>query len=82
MAYFPNGSAGECFDEQCTKCRYGQGCCPIWYVQSTYNYPACNNEVASAILGHLVKDDGTCAMFEQDRDHFWVNDPNQGNLPL
>lgn len=80
MAYFSNGSSGECFDEQCGKCRYGQGCCPIWFVQSHYNYDACNVPVARAILDYLVKDDGTCAMFEQDKEHFWVNDPRQGAL--
>lgn len=70
MAYFPNGSAGSCFEEQCARCRYGDGPCPILWVQITYNYDACNNEVASKILGDLVKNDGTCAMFEHDKAWF------------
>ena len=70
MAYFPNGSAGYCFDEQCSRCRYGEGPCPIYLVQSIYNYDACNNEVASKILSELVKSDGTCAMFELDKAWF------------
>lgn len=64
MAYFPNGTSGECFGEQCARCRFGDDPCPIAWVQLAYNYKACNNEVASKILADLVKDDGTCAMFE------------------
>jgi len=70
MAYFPNGCAGEVFDAQCSRCRYGERACPIAYVQITYNYDACNNETARAILDNLVKDDGTCAMFAFDPDNF------------
>ena len=70
MAYFPNGSSGDCFAEQCYQCRYGDRPCPIYYVQSTYNYDACNNEVATKILDHLVSDDGTCSMFKMDPDTF------------
>lgn len=70
MAYFPNGTSGMCFYEQCSRCRYGEGPCPIWRVQNDYNYKACNNEVASAILNDLVKDDGTCTMFEHDPKTF------------
>lgn len=64
MAYFSNGSEGMCFDEQCAKCRYAEHRCPIAFVQMMYNYDAVNNKVATEILGHLVKDDGTCTMFE------------------
>lgn len=70
MAYFPNGSSGEVFDEQCGRCRYGEQFCPIWAVQNIYNYDACNNEVATKILNDLVKNDGTCAMFKIDEAHF------------
>ena len=70
MAYFPNGTSGEVFDEQCSRCRYGEQSCPIWYIQVTYNYDACNNEVATKILDELVKDDGTCAMFKLDPEWF------------
>lgn len=73
MAYFPNGSSGEVFEEQCSKCRYGERACPIWYVQSTYNYDACNNKVARAILDELVKNDGTCAMFMLDPNTFEID---------
>lgn len=70
MAYFPNGSAGEVFAEQCSKCRYGEGYCPIHFVQYNYNYDACNNKVASAILNALVSNCGTCSMFALDPKHF------------
>jgi hypothetical protein len=79
MAYFSNGTSGECFHEQCAKCRYGEGYCPIWYVQNEYNYKACNIEMARAILDHLVKDDGTCAMFMLDPQWF---ERRQEDLPL
>lgn len=77
MAYFPNGTSGEVFVEQCGRCRYGDGPCPIWQVQHDYNYDACNNKVATAILGALVKNDGACAMFKLDPDWFG-SDPAWG----
>lgn len=80
MAYFSNGSSGECFEEQCAKCRFGQMSCPIYNVQLTFNYKACNNEVASAILDALVTDDGTCMMFELDPECFRSDERNQGVL--
>jgi hypothetical protein len=70
MAYFSNGSSGMVFDEQCGRCRYGDQPCPIYLVQVEFNYEACNNEVASKILGALVKNDGTCAMFKLDPQWF------------
>lgn len=70
MAYFPNGSAGEVFDNQCLKCKYGEKGCPIWLVQVNYNYDACNNEVATKILNDLIKDDGTCEMYKEFEKDF------------
>lgn len=70
MAYFPNGSAGDCFRDQCAHCRYGGGPCPIWIVQERYNYDACNVEVARKILDDLVNNDGTCAMYHMDPERF------------
>ena len=64
MAYFPNGTAGMVFDEQCCQCKYGEDPCPIALVQFIYNYEAVGNKTARAILDALVKDDGTCTMFE------------------
>jgi hypothetical protein len=64
MAYFANGTEGIVFDEQCSKCKYGATYCPIAWVQMEYNYDACNNKVARAILDELVKDDGTCEMYK------------------
>ncbi len=73
MAYFPNGSSGACFDNQCAKCKYGEEPCPIALVQMTYNYDACNNKVATAILKSLVKDDGRCMMFECFKNDFEID---------
>lgn len=79
MAYFPNGSCGEVFEAQCGRCRYGDQPCPIAMVQVMYNYEAVNNEVATNILDDLVKQDGTCAMFQLDPDWF---ERRQSELPL
>ncbi len=64
MAYFANGSEGECFDEQCSKCIFGEKPCPIAAVQFNFNYDAVNDETSTAILDMLVKDDGTCMMYK------------------
>ena len=77
MAYFSNGSEGMCFEDQCAKCKYGQEPCPIALVQTLYNYEACNNEVASNILNALVKNDGTCTVFELMKSDLKISD-----LPL
>jgi len=82
MAYFPNGSAGEAFDNQCGRCRFGDGPCPIYLVQNKYNYKACNIPVAKSILDDLVSDDGTCAMFAHDPECFASDHQKQAKLPL
>lgn len=79
MAYFSNGSEGMVFDDQCARCKYGDKPCPIALVQMTYNYDACNNEVARKILDTLVKNDGTCTMHETFKHDFFT-DPAQLNL--
>jgi len=73
MAYFANGSEGEVFDEQCGRCKYGQHPCPIAAVQILYNYDAVNNKTATDILSSLVKDNGTCTMYEMAKEDFFVN---------
>ena len=65
MAYFSNGTEGSVFDEQCMRCRYGEEPCPIASMQMEFNYEACNIPVARKILDWLVKDNGTCTMFEE-----------------
>lgn len=65
MAYFSNSSEGEVFDLQCSQCKYGNDACPIAAVQMAYNYEAVNNEVATKILNALVKNDGTCMMYDE-----------------
>ena len=36
MAYFSNGSEGQCFDEQCAICKYGESPCPIAAIQMEF----------------------------------------------
>ncbi len=79
MAYFSNGSEGKVFDKQCTKCKYGDKPCPIALVQNLYNYDAVNNEVASNILNELVRQDGTCTMWQLAKQDFFI-DPDQLKL--
>ena len=82
MAYFSNGSEGDCFDAQCFKCKYGEKPCPIAFAQLTWNYDACNNKTARTILDSLIKQDGTCTMFEAFKSDFKKPfvDPNQNKL--
>ena len=77
MAYFSNGNEGMAFENQCAKCKYGNEPCPIAWVQMDNNYEACNNEVARKILDSLVKDDGTCTVFELMKSDLKITD-----LPL
>ena len=78
MAYFSNGTEGSVFDTECTGCKYGaKGMdCPIAHVQFEYNYDACNNKVARAILDHLVSNDGTCRMKKTFSKDFKVDAHN------
>jgi hypothetical protein len=64
MAYFANGTEGSIFDEQCAVCKYGQEPCPIALAQITYNYDACNNEVATKVLNTIVDESGVCQMLK------------------
>ena len=76
MAYFANGSDGSYFEQQCTLCKYGEQACPIAWVQTDNNYEACNNKVAKKILDYLVKDDGTCIMYETFKKDFAIEKSN------
>ena len=79
MAYFSDGTAGMLFDDQCSKCKYYSGSCPIALVQITYNYDAVNNEIATKILDTLVKDNGDCMMWKTFKQDLEI-DPNQLEL--
>ena len=78
MAYFANGSEGMCFDVECIECKYYLEPCPIAWVQHEYNYKACNNKVAKAILDALVADNGTCFM----KQMMLGNKDVAGQMPL
>ncbi len=79
MAFFSNGSAGEIFDMQCMKCKYGEAPCPIALVQHTFNYDAHKNKTATAILDTLVQQDGSCTMWKAFEKDFF-KDTNQMKL--
>lgn len=81
MAYFSNGSEGVAFEEQCAKCKYGKQPCPIAFVQMEFNYDQHNDTsgTSSKLLNHLVKEDGTCVMWETFKADLEI-DPNQLSL--
>lgn len=69
------------FDDQCARCKFGDKPCPIALVQMVYNYDQLNDTTGTArkMLNELVKDDGTCAVYEMAKADFAV-DPNQLKL--
>lgn len=79
MAYFSNSTEGDCLDHQCGKCKYGQSSCPIFWVQLEYNYSACNNPTARAILDYLIDNNGNCAMWREFQKDLEI-DPNQMDM--
>ena len=82
MAYFANGSEGECFEDQCEECRYGERPCPVALVQQLYNYDACNNKVATNIMNDLVKNDGTCEMYKMFEKDFKLTKGEKSQIDL
>lgn len=83
MAYFSNGSEGTVFDDQCAKCKFGRKPCPIAWVQIDFNYTQLDDTTGTArkILNNLVKDDGTCTVWEMAKEDFAI-DPDQLELEL
>jgi len=83
MAYFSNGSEGTVFDDQCARCKYGTKPCPIAFVQMDANYDQHDDPsgTATKILDHLVKNDGTCTVYEMAKLDFGI-DPDQLKLEL
>jgi hypothetical protein len=83
MAYFSNGTEGMVFDDQCARCKFGKHPCPIAFVQIDANYDQHKDVSGTArkILDHLVKDDGTCTVYEMAKQDFAI-DPDQLALEL
>ncbi len=81
MAYYSNGSEGMAFDDQCARCKYGKSPCPIALVQIAYNYDQLKDTTGTArqILDTLVRNDGTCAVYEMAKSDFAI-DPNKLEL--
>ena len=84
MAYFANGTEGMCFDEQCTNCIFGEKPCPISAAQMNFNYDASGNKTATNILDMLVKNNGTCTMFEEFKKELlpYIDHMNKGKLKI
>ena len=82
MAYFPNGTTGEAFDEQCSICRGHNKPCPVAMAQLNYNYESVNNEVVTGILSMLVDDNGTCKLFEFFRKELELSEDEKNQLEL
>jgi hypothetical protein len=82
MAYYSNGSEGDAFAVQCTKCKYGSGPCPIALAQMNYNYEQHKDESGTCgrLLNDLVNQDGTCTMWKTFQDLYVFRDPNQLSL--
>jgi len=79
MAHFSNSTEGFLLDEQCMRCKFGQGPCPIAWVQHEYNYKACNDELAREILDNLVDQEKGCMLFTEFKRELY-DDPNQLDL--
>lgn len=54
-AYFANGEEGISFDIECIDCILGEESCPVFCIQSEFNYKTCNNKTAREMLDRLVK---------------------------
>ena len=65
MAYFANGSEGECLEAQCGRCPLGDKTCPIKHVQLLYNYAQLRkgNEKLQEAMEILIDKGGNCQMF-------------------
>jgi len=62
MAYFENGTAAEALDRQCESCPLGAYQCPVYMVNSLYNFDQMlegKEELRDCLL-FLVDDTGRC----------------------
>ncbi len=64
MAYFPNGSSSMAFDVTCLECIHEdqEVGCPVWRVQTSFNYDQTDNEKLREALTMLVNEKGKCQM--------------------
>jgi hypothetical protein len=64
MAYFSNGAEGEYLQRQCDSCPLGDKCCPVWSVQSLFNYDqmSAGQEKLREALTNLVDEKGDCQL--------------------
>lgn len=62
MAYFANGSEGATLDAQCDACPLSKKSCPVYEVQSLFNYEQLRVPTLRYTLRRLVGDDGRCRL--------------------
>lgn len=63
MAYFPNSSAGETLDQQCSDCKIPDDApCPVLLAQMVYNYEQVGNPKLKDCLNTLIDEKGNCQM--------------------
>ena len=64
MAYFPNSSAADEFENGCIECIHAdeEACCPIYMIQNSYNYEQIGNDKLREALNMLVDDEKGCRM--------------------
>jgi len=62
MAYFENGNQSEVLDEQCLTCPLGNHQCPVYTVQSLFNFDQMEggNDKLRQCMIFLVDDAGVC----------------------
>ncbi len=81
MAYFPNGTSGEILEVQCCECLHKDidTTCPIYYVQSVFNYKQSENRDLEVCLGLMINDKGICQM-KKILDRLLVVDDDRSDL--
>lgn len=67
MAYFPNGTAGVCYEEQyCSHCVHGDPdgpYCPIWSLHMLHNYDQCGTGRTAAAWKEVL-----CSLIPETKD--------------
>lgn len=63
MGYFSKSGEGCKLDDQCAQCCLGDEACPIFSAQTTFNYDATKNKIATKVLNTIVSNEKGCEMF-------------------
>lgn len=79
MGYFPNGSAGDAYEEKyCQRCaRFIDNDCPVLALHGRHNYAECNNE--DSMLHELIPLDNS---FNNVQCTFFIERNPQADAPV